>query len=293
MVENPAAAGFFASAARSRALAMPELPEVETTRRGILPRLQGRRVVAVAVHEDRLRWPVTPGLAALLDGQQLVTIDRRGKYLLFQFARGTLLVHLGMSGNLRVFPSATVPLRRHDHFELHWDDGCVLRYQDPRRFGAVLWAGEAPASHPLLAGLGVEPLGPDFDGRYLFRRSRGRRVSVKQWLMDAKVVVGVGNIYASEALFLAGVDPRRSAGSVTLARYDRLVNSVREVLRAAIARGGVTLRDYVDSNGVPGYFASELRVYGRASQPCVRCAAPIRMLRQAQRSTFYCPRCQR
>ncbi len=191
---------------------MPELPEVETTRRGILPRLQGRCVVAVTVREHRLRWPVTPGLAGLLGGQSLLTIDRRGKYLLFRFTAGTLLVHLGMSGSLRVLTSPVEPCRKHDHLELRWDDGSLLRYHDPRRFGAVLWVGEEACNHSLLVRLGPEPLGPDFDGSYLYRRSRGRRSSVKQLLMDAGVVVGVGNIYANEALFRAGIDPRRAAG---------------------------------------------------------------------------------
>ncbi|MCG3170665.1 MAG: Formamidopyrimidine-DNA glycosylase [Pseudomonadales bacterium] len=272
---------------------MPELPEVETTRRGILPRLEGRRVTAVRVRDGRLRWPVTPGLAGLLEGQVLAGIDRRGKYLLFHFPAGTLLVHLGMSGSLRVVTSPAEPLRRHDHLDLRWDDGSLLCYHDPRRFGAVLWIGDAAASHPLLAGLGPEPLGPEFDGAYLYRRSRGRRAGVKQLLMDGEVVVGVGNIYANEALFLAGIDPRRRAGAIALARYQALAASVRRVLEAAIAQGGTTLRDYVDGNGRPGYFALSLAVYGRAGQPCTRCGTPVRMLRHAQRSTFYCPRCQR
>jgi len=272
---------------------VPELPEVETTRRGILSRLQGRRIAAVTVRESRLRWPVTPRLAALLDGQSLLTIDRRGKYLLFRFTGGTLLVHLGMSGSLRVLTSPAEPCRKHDHLEWCWDDGSLLRYHDPRRFGAVLWVGEEASKHPLLAGLGPEPLGADFDGAYLFRRSRGRRSSVKQLLMDAGVVVGIGNIYANEALFRAGIDPRRAAGKIALARCLTLATSVRAVLEAALARGGTTLRDYVDGDGTPGYFGLELGVYGRAAQPCVRCGMPIRMLRHAQRSTFYCPRCQR
>lgn len=272
---------------------MPELPEVETTRRGILPRLQGRRVVAVRVFEEGLRWPVTPGLPRLLPGQRLEDIERRAKYLLMRFSNGTLLVHLGMTGSLRVFSSEKTPLRKHDHLELHWDDGSVLRYHDPRRFGTVQWLGCAAGDHPLLVGLGPEPLGPDFGGGYLFQRSRGRRLAVKQLLMDAAVVVGVGNIYANEALFLAGIDPRRQAGRIALERYARLADGVRTVLESALARGGTTLRDYVDGDGSPGYFAQELKVYGRAGLPCVRCGTRIGTIRQAQRSTFYCPKCQR
>lgn len=272
---------------------MPELPEVETTRRSILQRLQGRRVVAVTLRETRLRWPVTADLGALLANRPLLDVVRRGKYLLLDFGSGTLLAHLGMSGSLRVLASPAAPVRKHDHVEIRWDDGSLLRYHDPRRFGALLWIEGDPLQHPLLTGLGIEPLGIGFDGDYLYRASRGRHCSVKQLLMDGRIVVGVGNIYASEALFIAGVDPRRSAGRIAPVRYRSVAMAVREVLQAAIAQGGTTLRDYVDGHGAPGHFALQLGVYGRAGQPCRRCGKAVRAIRQAQRSTFFCPCCQR
>ena len=272
---------------------MPELPEVETTRRGILPYLHGRRIRGVEVREPRLRWPVPPGLAALVSGEKVDSVERRGKYLLLRLGKGTLLIHLGMSGSLRVLTAPAASPRKHDHIDLLLEDGRLLRYHDPRRFGAFLWLEGDPARHPLLAGLGPEPLGVGFDGDYLFRLSRGRRTSVKQFLMDGHVVVGVGNIYANEALYLAGIDPRRRAGRVAAVRYARLAAAVREVLEGAIAQGGTTLRDYVNGNGAPGYFALSLNVYGRAGQPCPGCGEAIRQVRSAQRSTFYCPRCQR
>ena len=272
---------------------MPELPEVETTRRGILPYLRGRRIRGLEVREPRLRWPVPPDLAALVSGEAVDTVERRGKYLLLRLGKGTLLIHLGMSGSLRVLTAPAASPRKHDHIDLLLEDGRLLRYHDPRRFGDFLWLEGDPARHPLLAGLGPEPLGDGFDGDYLFRLSRGRRTSVKQFLMDGHVVVGVGNIYANEALYLAGIDPRRRAGRVAAARYARLAAAVRGVLEGAIAQGGTTLRDYVNGNGAPGYFALSLNVYGRAGQPCPRCGEAIRQVRNAQRSTFYCPRCQR
>lgn len=272
---------------------MPELPEVETTRRGILPYLRGRRIRGLEVREPRLRWPVPPDLAALVSGEAVDTVERRGKYLLLRLGKGTLLIHLGMSGSLRVLTAPAASPRKHDHIDLLLEDGRLLRYHDPRRFGAFLWLEGDPARHPLLAGLGPEPLGDGFDGDYLFRLSRGRRTSVKQFLMDGHVVVGVGNIYANEALYLAGIDPRRRAGRVAAARYARLAAAVRGVLEGAIAQGGTTLRDYVNGNGAPGYFALSLNVYGRTGQPCPRCGEAIRQVRNAQRSTFYCPRCQR
>ncbi len=272
---------------------MPELPEVETTRRGILPYLRGRRIRGVEVREPRLRWPVPPDLAALVSGEEVDTVERRGKYLLLRLGKGTLLIHLGMSGSLRVLTAPAASPRKHDHIDLLLEDGRLLRYHDPRRFGAFLWLEGDPSRHPLLAGLGPEPLGGGFDGDYLFRLSRGRCTSVKQFLMDGHVVVGVGNIYANEALYLAGIDPRRQAGRVAAARYARLAAAVRGVLEGAIAQGGTTLRDYVNGNGAPGYFALSLNVYGRTGQPCPGCGEAIRQVRSAQRSTFYCPRCQR
>lgn len=272
---------------------MPELPEVETTRRGIAPHLIGRRVEAVVVRQPRLRWPVPPALSQALPGQVLSDVTRRAKYLLIASPAGTLLLHLGMSGSLRLVPAGTAP-RPHDHLDLQLDDRQLLRLHDPRRFGAALWlAADELAAHPLLAGLGPEPLGPDFDGDHLYTAARGRRLPVKALIMDQRVVVGVGNIYASEALHRAGIDPRRAAGRIAAARYRILADEIRGVLAAAIAQGGTTLRDFVGGDGRPGYFAQQLHVYGRAGQACQRCGGPIRSQRIAQRSSYYCPRCQR
>jgi formamidopyrimidine-DNA glycosylase len=271
---------------------VPELPEVETTRRGIAPALAGRRVRSVVLRERRLRWPVDPRLGEILAGQRVRSVDRRAKYLLLRFDRGTLLVHLGMSGSLRVCASDTPP-RPHDHYDLRLDGDVVLRYHDPRRFGCALWIEGDPDAHPLLAGLGPEPLGAGFDAGYLAGIARGRRVAVKSFLMDARIVVGVGNIYANEALFLAGIDPRRAAGRVSAPRCGRLVDAVRGVLDEAIERGGTTLRDYVNGAGEPGWFGLSLRVYGRAGEACTACGLPIRQATVGQRSTFWCPRCQR
>ncbi|MBP8924416.1 MAG: bifunctional DNA-formamidopyrimidine glycosylase/DNA-(apurinic or apyrimidinic site) lyase [Pseudomonadales bacterium] len=271
---------------------MPELPEVETTRRGVMPYLVGRRIVAVTVREARLRWPVPANLEALLCNRQVLGIDRRGKYLLIRFEQGTLLVHLGMSGSLRVVEQAETGLRKHDHVDLHLEDGRILRYHDPRRFGAFLWLEGNPLQHSLLRDLGPEPLEPDFDGDYLHARARGRRSAVKQLLMDGRIVVGVGNIYANEALCLAGIHPLRQAGRVSLRRYRTLADAVRTVLGNAIAQGGTTLRDYVNGTGSPGYFSLSLRVYGREGEPCLHCGQPIRAVRSAQRATFYCSNCQ-
>ncbi|MFM7784993.1 MAG: bifunctional DNA-formamidopyrimidine glycosylase/DNA-(apurinic or apyrimidinic site) lyase [Gammaproteobacteria bacterium] len=274
---------------------MPELPEVESTRRSLLGPLLGRRVTGLALRESRLRWPVPAGLPETLAGQSVLGIDRRAKYLLLRFTRGTLLVHLGMSGSLRLLDPAGAgsPLRRHDHLEFRFDDGTVLRYHDPRRFGSVHWLDSDPSLHPLLRELGPEPLEPGFDGDTLWRASRGRRVPVKQLLMDGSVVVGVGNIYASEALFRAAIDPRRAANRVSRVRYLRLAEAVRAVLGQAVATGGTTLRDYVDGNGQPGEFALRLNVYGREGEACPHCATAIRQVRLGQRSTFFCPNCQR
>ncbi len=271
---------------------MPELPEVETTRRGIAPLITGRMVSSVVVRQSALRWPVPDDLERSVGGQTVVAVGRRGKYLLIGFPSGTLIVHLGMSGTLRVLERQE-PAGAHDHLDLVFDDGSCLRLRDPRRFGAVLWTGAAPESHRLLRHLGPEPLEDGFDGNHLYRCSRGRRVTVKQFVMDGRVVVGVGNIYACEALYLAGIHPARAAGSISLARYRRLAEAIRERLRQAISCGGTTLRDFRGSSGQPGYFQQRLKVYGRAGELCSGCAAPIRQIRQGQRSTFFCGRCQR
>jgi formamidopyrimidine-DNA glycosylase len=271
---------------------MPELPEVETTRRGLLPHVVGRRVRGVVVRNASLRWPVTPGLARKLKGERVEDIRRRGKYLLFDFRRGHLLVHLGMSGKLTLVPASTPP-RPHDHVDVELEGERALRLTDPRRFGAVLWLPEPAERHALLKGLGVEPLDEGFDGAVLESAARGRRIAVKQFLMNGQVVTGVGNIYASEALFHAGIHPARSVSRISRERWDRLAGSVRATLESALAAGGTTLRDYASFDGHAGAFQDQCAVYGREGLPCRACATPIRALRQGQRSTFYCPRCQR
>jgi formamidopyrimidine-DNA glycosylase len=271
---------------------LPELPEVETTRRGIRPALRGHAVTGFVLRERRLRWPVDARLARELPGQRVVDVRRRAKYLLIELERGTLIAHLGMSGSLRVMP-VEAPWLKHDHYELRLDDGRGLRFNDPRRFGSLHWVTDDPLEHPLLADLGPEPLDAGFDGAYLAARARGRKVAVKQFLMDQRIVVGVGNIYASEALFRAGIHPRRAAGRVSGERYARLAKAVKAVLGEAIKQGGTTLRDYVNADGTPGYFRQKLYVYERDGQPCRRCGTPIRKLAQGQRSTYFCPSCQK
>lgn len=271
---------------------MPELPEVETTRRGIRAALRGRTVTGFVLREPRLRWPVDKRLGSTLAGCRVVDVTRRAKYLLIELERGTLIAHLGMSGSLRVLPAGEPPAA-HDHYDLLLDSGRCLRFNDPRRFGCLLWTEGDPGRHALLSGLGPEPLESSFDADYLGAKAHGRRVAIKQFLMDQRVVVGVGNIYASEALFRAGISPRRAAGRVSRERLERLVEAVRTVLGAAIRQGGTTLRDYVNAQGTPGYFRQDLYVYERSGEPCRRCGAAIRRLVQGQRSTYYCPACQR
>lgn len=270
---------------------MPELPEVETTRRGLTPHLIGRRVERLVVRQAQLRWPVAEALRERLPGQRIEDVERRAKYLLVHSRAGSALLHLGMSGSLRVLPATTTP-GAHDHVDWLLDSGQLLRYTDPRRFGCQLWQ-DPGETHALLAGLGPEPLTDAFDGDHLWRLSRGRKSGVKLFLMDQKIVVGVGNIYAAEALFEAGIHPARAAGQVSRARYAALAAAVKRILAYAIRRGGTTLRDFISPDGAPGYFEQELFVYGRAGQPCRRCATPIRAITLGQRSTFYCARCQR
>lgn len=273
---------------------MPELPEVETTRRGIAPHCVGKTVSALIVRQGRLRWPVPAELSRILPGQTLLAVERRGKYLLLQFAAGTAIWHLGMSGSLRVVEAASAP-GKHDHIDLCFASGLCLRFNDPRRFGALLWqpADESIEQHSLLAHLGPEPLSPSFDAAYLFARSRKVRVALKPWIMDAKVVVGVGNIYANESLFNARLHPEQLAGALTPKQADRWVAAIKTILQYAITRGGTTLRDFVGGDGKPGYFAQELNVYGRGGEPCTVCAKPLVEIRLGQRSTVYCPRCQK
>ncbi|MDZ7686717.1 MAG: bifunctional DNA-formamidopyrimidine glycosylase/DNA-(apurinic or apyrimidinic site) lyase [Gammaproteobacteria bacterium] len=270
---------------------MPELPEVETTRRGIAPHVTGRRVERVLVRQPSLRWPVSEHLGQSLTGQRIASVDRRGKYLLIVTAGGRMMVHLGMSGSLRVLP-AGVPPEAHDHIDVALDDGRVLRYRDPRRFGSVFWL-DGDNSHPLLADLGPEPLSDAFDGDFLYRAARGRKSAVKTFIMNSRIVVGVGNIYANEALFEAGILPSRQAGRIARTRYEALACAIKDVLGRAIAAGGTTLRDFVQEDGSPGYFRADLRVYGKGGLPCVRCGDPLREVRLGQRSTVYCRGCQR
>jgi formamidopyrimidine-DNA glycosylase len=271
---------------------MPELPEVETTRRGVAPHVEGHKVTALRVYDHRLRWPVPSDLAERIVGRRVDRVERRSKYLLFRLDAMTLIVHLGMTGSLRVYEHAP-PKRPHDHVDIEFDSGVVLRYHDPRRFGAILWCHGAAEDHPLLASLGPEPLTGKFDAQHLFRATRNRTTGIKQVLMDSQVVVGVGNIYANESLFRAGIRPTRGARRVSLRQLERLVGAVRETLSDAIAKGGSTLRDYVDSNGRPGHFQLNYFVYGRDGEPCRVCGAPIRTIRAGGRGTFYCPNCQR
>jgi formamidopyrimidine-DNA glycosylase len=270
---------------------VPELPEVETTRRGLEPHVTGRRIVALAVRQPQLRWRVPDDLPAQLAGQRITGTARRAKYLLIGLDSGTLIVHLGMSGSLRVL-AADTPRLTHDHYELLLDSGAVVRFNDPRRFGSLHYTSADPRRHPLLARLAPEPFEPEFDADYLWRISRRRRASIKQVLMNSRLVVGVGNIYASEALFRARIRPRRRAQSLSREEAKRLVRSVRSVLSMAIKVGGTTLRDYVGADGRPGYFRQKLYVYERAGQACRVCGTLVRQVTQQGRSTYYCPSCQ-
>lgn len=271
---------------------MPELPEVETTLRGIMPSLDQRRVVEIVVRNPSLRWPV-PAEVNQAAGQAVAACRRRAKYLLIELAGGGgLLIHLGMSGSLRVCAADDEP-RKHDHVDIVLDSGQCIRFNDPRRFGVFTWWDEPAYQHPLLRELGPEPLSDEFSGAGLHARSRGRKGAVKNFIMDGKIVVGVGNIYASEALFMAGIHPSRAAGRVSATRYNALASAIRDVLDRAIRRGGTTLRDFLNSDGNPGYFAQELLVYDREGLPCFRCETPIRKKVIGQRSSFYCPSCQR
>ena len=278
---------------------MPELPEVEVTRRGLAPHLEGRTVRAVVLRRSGLRWPFPPDLEARLCGRTVGLVERRGKYLLIGFEHGSLIIHLGMSGHLRMLAPAT-PAQKNDHFDLMVDGGPglpdqVLRMTDPRRFGAVLWhdAGAGPVrAHILLRGLGAEPLEGQFSGQLLYRQTRARGAAIKQVLLAGDIVVGVGNIYCSESLFRAGINPKTPARRIGPARYDRLAQAIREILAAAIVQGGSSLRDFIGVNGQSGYFQQTYFVYDRAGVPCRVCGTAVRQIRQGQRSTFYCVNCQ-
>lgn len=270
---------------------MPELPEVETTCRGIAPHIIGMEIKAVVIRQPKLRWPIPKGLEKELKGVKTLNLERRAKYLLLQTESGTLILHLGMSGSLRILPLDTA-VTPHDHFDLLFV-GCCLRLRDPRRFGAVIWTTTAPEDHPLIRNLGPEPLTSEFNGEWLYAHSRNRSVPVKNLIMDGKVVAGVGNIYANESLFLSGIDPRRGGNRISKRRYQKLAEQIKAVLSAAIRQGGTTLRDFQRNDGRPGYFSQALQVYGKEGHPCPACGSAIRRQMISQRSSFFCSRCQR
>lgn len=271
---------------------MPELPEVETTLRGIGRHILKQPVTRLVLRHQHLRWPIPAGLDKLLPGQTLRQLTRRVKYLLFRFDQGTLILHLGMSGRLRILSPAT-PAQKHDHVDIDFGNGVCLRFTDPRRFGALLWTTDDPSSHPLLAPIGPEPLSAAFSGAYLYEQSRHRKTAVKTWVMNSHIVAGVGNIYATEALFTARLLPHRTAHSISLQEYQRLATAIKTILKRAIAKGGTTLKDFTKSDGKPGYFRMELKVYGRGGEPCRTCKRLLSTSRLGQRGTTYCRHCQR
>ncbi|MGR8950754.1 MAG: bifunctional DNA-formamidopyrimidine glycosylase/DNA-(apurinic or apyrimidinic site) lyase, partial [Gammaproteobacteria bacterium] len=274
-----------------RSASVPELPEVETTRRGVEPLIKGQVVAGVVIRNHSFRLPVDQLLPKILIGQRLQCIERRAKYLFFEFTSGCLIWHLGMSGSMRV-NTCEATAGPHDHVDLIFANGQCLRYRDPRRFGLVAWTETDPHQHQLIKHLGPEPWEDSFSGNYLHRLARTRKLAIKNFIMDGKIVVGVGNIYANESLHIAGIDPRRAASRVSLARYNKLVVAIRDVLDQAIAKGGTTLKDFVNSDGQPGYFRHELAVYDRKDEPCPSCGKKIKQVVIGQRSTFYCPNCQ-
>ena len=270
---------------------MPELPEVETTRRGIEPYVTGHKVASTIIRAKKLRWPIPSNLKHKLAEQTFISISRRAKYLLLENSNGHLIIHLGMSGSLRIVkPGAAA--EKHDHLDIVFDRH-ILRFRDPRRFGAILWTNQDPQRHKLLNLLGPEPLDDEFTAEHLYTSSRNRKISIKEFIMNSHIVVGVGNIYATEALFSSKIHPTRAAGKISLARYIVLVDAIKNILAKAITSGGTTLRDFTQENGKPGYFQQELLVYGRAKLPCVICSHPLRAIKQGQRTTTYCSQCQR
>ena len=271
---------------------MPELPEVETTRSGIAPLISGCQIAELVLRTGKLRWPLDPQLCQTLPGQSLHSVTRRAKYLLLHCDQGTLLLHLGMSGSLRVIDAGETE-NKHDHVDLVFTNGRCLRFNDPRKFGALLWCAGPPAEHPLLAKLGPEPLSEQLNGDYLWNASRRRKIAVKPFIMDQKLVVGVGNIYASEALFRAGILPTVAAGKISRQRYRQLAGAIKVILAEAIAAGGTTIADFRQADGKPGYFKQQLQVYGRAGESCPNCTAPVSSLRLGQRSSYFCRNCQR
>lgn len=270
---------------------MPELPEVETIMRGLKPHIERAIINDVVVRHHQLRWPIPPALQHQLSHEQIGQLSRRGKYLLMPTQAGTLIIHLGMSGSLQMVTSST-RINRHDHVDIVFSDDKILRYTDPRRFGALLWTSDNPLNHVLLKSLGVEPLDDEFTADYLMQRAFSRRVPIKTFIMNSKIVVGIGNIYAAEALFLAGIHPLTSAGLLTKTQCDRLVKAIKYILIAAIKQGGSSIKDFVNSTGKPGYFAQQLSVYGRAGLPCVQCQSPLHSFKLSARSTVFCANCQ-
>ena len=270
---------------------MPELPEVETSRRGLAPWMEGSKIRTVVVRDRRLRWPVPDDIETILAGQTIHSVRRRAKYLLFETDTGTAMLHLGMSGSVRII-NQDEPAAKHDHIDIQLVSGKAMRFRDPRRFGSFLWS-ENTDDHPLIRGLGPEPLGDEFDGDYLWQAARGRRVAVKQLIMNAAVVVGVGNIYASESLFEARIHPKRRSDRIAKKRMHLLAEAIKNVLGRAIKAGGTTLQDFHGSDGEPGYFQQSLDVYGRGGKACHRCSTPLSVVVLGQRSTFYCKSCQR
>ncbi|RLB74923.1 MAG: DNA-formamidopyrimidine glycosylase [Deltaproteobacteria bacterium] len=271
---------------------MPELPEVETTLRGIAPHVVDRTILECIFRTAKLRWRLDPTLCHRLPGQKILKVERRAKYLLLFCDRGVIILHLGMSGSLRIVPAGATE-QKHDHVDLIFTDGQCLRLTDPRKFGAFIYTDSDPYQHKLLCHLGPEPLTDTFNSASLYALSRGRKLTIKQFIMEQKTVVGVGNIYASEALFRAAIRPDRAAGRVSLKRYELLVQAIKVILTQAISAGGTTINDFIQADGKPGYFTQQLQVYGRCGDPCVTCGQPIHSQRLGQRSTFFCPSCQR
>jgi formamidopyrimidine-DNA glycosylase len=270
---------------------MPELPEVETSRKGISPHIIGSSINKIIIRQPQLRWKITEDLQSLVESKTLLSIDRRAKYLLLNFESGTLLIHLGMSGSLRICNTNSRP-EKHDHVDFIFEK-CLLRYTDPRRFGAILWLGLTPLESSLLNHLGPEPLSDEFTGKYLFELAGKRKIPVKQFIMDQKVVTGVGNIYATEALFIAGISPKRSAGNISLKRYIKLTIAIKEILQVAIKQGGTTLKDFVGGDGKPGYFQQTLMIYGKTGHNCPKCETALKSLKLASRNSVYCSKCQK
>lgn len=271
---------------------MPELPEVETTRQGIKPYIEGHRIKTTTIRQYQLRWPIPADLAEILQKQKIHRVNRRAKYILIHCDSGILIIHLGMSGSLRVLDT-NCPPEKHDHVDIEVDNGYILRFTDPRRFGAILWTEDPVEQHKLIKHLGPEPLTTDFSPDYLFKQCRSRRCSIKTLLMNGKIVVGVGNIYANEALFHAKINPLKPAADLSKAASGRLVSAVKNILAEAIKAGGTTLKDFRQSDGKPGYFAQQLNIYGKKGENCPQCGSSIELVRESQRATYFCPCCQK